>query len=709
MSAAPALGALGASEQENEPATEELQPMLHDLTVCLAAPTTALSAAGGQIGHRGAQGVFSSDVRVLCRAEVSVGGRPPETISDGPAGRGAHHFVSVLRHLGDRLPDTTVRLDRRRQVTPGVLDETLTVSSAATREVVTVVELVLATDFAGVEEVKQGWTRRPVPPRQAGATAQWCEDGLTVRVTTGDGPHPAVRLNEDSVVLSWQITVAPRSAVHLRWGVTVTDPDGSIAAAPDTAWWPAPVVRADDRRLAPLIRQSLDDLYGLRMVTRSRPGDVFLAAGSPWYLTLFGRDSLWAARMLLPLGAELAAGTLRTLAARQGGQAHPHTQEQPGRILHELRRSDLPDEGTARYLPAQYYGTVDATPLWVLLLHDAWRWGLPAAEVEPLLEHAVRALDWVVGAADPDGDGFLEYVGTAGSGLANQGWKDSGDSVRFGDGRIAEPPIALCEVQGYAYEAARRGAELLEAFGRTGTDRYHDWAEALRTRFRQHFWVTDGERAYPAMALDGAKARVDSLTSNVGHLLGTGLLDDAEAAQVVGLLAGPEMDSGYGLRTMSSAAGGYNPLSYHCGSVWPHDTAVVVTAMARAGYASAAAALLEGLLSAGAGFAGRLPELYSGERRAHSLRPVPYPAACRPQAWSAAAAVSLVEAILGLRPDVPAGRLRLAPARPSPVGRLRVEGLRIGAESVTVEVDGAGGVVEVTGTSLRVEIAEVSG
>ena len=220
---------------------------------------------------------------------------------------------------------------------------------------------------------------------------------------------------------------------------------------------------------------------------------------------------------------------------------------------------------------------------------------------------------------------LLLYVDSSGSGRANQGWKDSGDSVRFADGRIAEPPIALCEVQGYAYEAVRSGADLLEAFGRRGTDRYRAWADVLRSRFRDQFWVDDADGGHPPIALDGAKVRVDSLTSNVGHLLGTGLLDDAETARVVELLTSARMDSGYGLRTMSSAAGGYSPLNYHCGSVWPHDTAVVVMAMARSGHATEAAHLVEGLLSAGAAFAGRMPELFSGERRGHLLRPVPLP------------------------------------------------------------------------------------
>ncbi|MBA3523542.1 MAG: amylo-alpha-1,6-glucosidase, partial [Geodermatophilaceae bacterium] len=623
-----------------EPAPlRDLQPMLHALTVCLAAPTTVLGGTDGQIRHVGAQGAFHADVRVLSRAEVRVGGHEPEAVSDGPSGPGGHDFVALLRHLGDDTPDPTVRLDRRRAVTPGRIGERLTLSSTAVSTVSTEVELTLAADFAAVEEVKQGRRRMSTVPTVDGTRVAWSGPGPQVTLAFGPGtPVPRIVVQDGAAVLRWSVRVMPRGAVELEVDVVVTDTGGVVAPAPPTPWWPAPTVRADDRRLAPLLAQSLADLHGLRMVTRDHPDEVFVAAGSPWYLTLFGRDSLWAARMMLPFGTGLAGGTLRTLAARQGVRDDPLTQEQPGKILHELRRSDVGDASVGM-LPAQYFGTVDATPLWVLLLHDAWRWGLPADEVEPLVDNAVRALDWVLGDGDPDGDGFCEYVDDSGTGLANQGWKDSGDSVRFADGTLATPPIALCEVQGYAYAAARAGVDLLAAFGRDGR-RYAEWADALRVRFRDRFWVSvDGVR-YPAMALDGGgpgrqKRQVDSLTSNIGHLLGTGLLDENETSRVVSLLTGSDMDSGYGLRTMSGRAGGYSPLSYHCGSVWPHDTAIVVDGLARAGHASAAAGLIDGVLAAAGGFGYRVPELFSGEPRAQLLRPVPYPAACRPQAWSA--------------------------------------------------------------------------
>ncbi len=384
------------------------------------------------------------------------------------------------------------------------------------------------------------------------------------------------------------------------------------------------------------------------------------------------------------------AGTLRTLAARQGTAVDPATAEQPGKILHELRSTSLVLEEEGLALPPLYYGSVDATPLWVCLLHDAWRWGMPSDEVEALLPAAEAALAWMVSHGDADGDGFLEYVDETGHGLANQGWKDSGDSVQWRDGRLATGPIALCEVQGYAYEAAIGGAALLDAFGRPGGARWRAWADELAARFRKAFWVRTPEGSYPGIALDRDKAVVDTLTSNIGHLLGTGLLDADEERAVAQLLGSPQMDSGRGLRTMSSASAGYWPLRYHGGAVWPHDTAVVVAGLARGGFTAQAASLVDGLLEAGADFDGRMPELWSGDARTEAGRTVPYPAACRPQAWSAASSVALLSAVLGLRPDVPGGALGVHPLHPSPLGAIDASGLRLGRHPFQVSVDSAG-------------------
>ncbi|MEJ3744013.1 glycogen debranching N-terminal domain-containing protein [Actinomycetes bacterium KLBMP 9797] len=645
-----------------------LQPLLHDLAPVTAAPTAALGGADGQIRATGVQGVFHADTRVLAQALLRVDGREPEAIGYAPAGPGAARFVSLARWLGDPIPDPTVRIERLRRVVPGGLTEEIRISSTATVPVRCVVTLDVATDNAPIEVVKSGG---------GPATGDAVTVTVSPAVTVTASPAVTVTVSPER---RWEVDLPPRGATTLHWGLHAHHPAAVVAAPDGPVEWARPTVTADDRRLVRLLDQALDDLVTLRLVEPAGPADTFLGAGVPWFLTLFGRDSVWAARMLLPLGTELAGGTLRTLARRQGRRDDARTEEQPGKIMHELRGRELHLANRGITLPGTYYGTVDATPLWISLLHDAWRWGMPPAEVAALLPALSAALDWIMSFPD-----FVRYVDTTGRGLANQGWKDSGDAVRFRDGRRAEPPIALVEVQGYAYQAAVHGAALLDAFDRPGGDRLREYAAGLAARFRARFWV-DG---YPALALDRDGRPVDALTSNIGHLLGTGLLATPEEALVARALAAPAMSGGFGLRTMSADDGGFSPLSYHCGSIWAHDTAIVLFGLARSGFTDAAAALADGLLAAGETFGYRLPELYGGDDRGALGRPVPYPAACRPQAWSAAAAVVILQAALGLYPDVPAGRVELRPGL-APLGAVSAAGLRLGDALVNAAVDRSG-------------------
>ncbi|MEU1810725.1 amylo-alpha-1,6-glucosidase [Micromonospora aurantiaca (nom. illeg.)] len=667
-----------------------LQPLLHDLAGVVHAPTSALGDAAGQLRPHGVQGVFHADARVLSRAELRLDDREPEAIGRGAAGPHGARFVALARWLGDPTPDPTVRVERTRQAAARGLTEEIVVTSTAAEPLRTTVTVDLACDLAPIEQVKSGRAAVPLKAKTGGpGRVQWTADGLVVTVTGDGATVDAAGERAAGPRLSWPVTVAPGTCVTLRWQLTVTDPRAVVTAAPPGAGWAEPQVDADDRRLLRLLDRSLADLRGLRLTEPAHPEDVFLGAGVPWFLTLFGRDSLWAARMMLPLGTELAAGTLRVLARRQGTTIDPATGEQPGKILHELRRHEFTLDDRLR-LPPVYYGTVDATMLWVGLLHDAWRWGLPADQIEPLLPHLEAALRWLDEHADADGDGFVEYVDSTGHGLANQGWKDSGDAVRFRDGRLAAPPIVLAEVQGYAYQAATNGADLLDAFGRPGADRWRDYAGRLAERFRAAFWVDGRHGPQPALALDRDKRPVDSLTSNVGHLLGTGLLSDAESNQVAALLSTDAMAGGFGLRTMSTDDAGFSPLSYHCGSIWAHDTAIVLAGLARSGHRAAALLLADGLLSAAEAFDYRLPELYGGDDREMLGRPVPYPAACRPQAWSAAAAVLLLQAGLGVYPDVPNSRVELRPLAGAELGALSAANLRIAGAPVTVTVDHTG-------------------
>ena len=673
------------------------QPALHDLVTCLASPTTVLSARDGQLRGCGAHGAYVADVRVLSRAELTIEGAEPEPVASAAAGPDGAEFLAVLRSLGDDIPDPTVWVRRRRTARPTGCDETITLVNVTDTEVRAAVELALAGDLAEIETVKVGSQGPAAAFRPDGDGFALRTAGLTARIVAA-GADTAV--TADGARCRWSVAVPARGHTSVSWALQVRDSDAVVAPARRPSPFAPPTVTADDRRLAPLLTRAVEDLAALRMCTSDHPDDEFLAAGSPWYLTLFGRDSIWAARMMLPLGTELARGTLATLAARQGTARDPQTAEEPGKILHEIRRGDFSFGATS--LPPVYYGTVDATPLWVCLLADAWRWGLDDSTVEQLLPTVQRALSWMVDDGDADGDGFLEYVDRSGRGLANQGWKDSGDSLRFADGRIASGPVALAEVQGYAHEAALAGADLLDAFGRPGADRWRDHAAALARAFRERFWVSDDLGAYPAMALDGTKAPVDAPASNMGHLLASGMLTADESQAIADRLVHPTMSSGFGLRTMSAAAGGYSPLSYHCGSVWPHDTAIAIHGLVRAGFAEQAAVLAEGLLAAGAAFDGRLPELFGGFDRADYPVPVPYPAACRPQAWSAASAVVILQAFLGLQADVPGGVLRVAPSLR--LGGMAVTGLRVAGRDLRVSVTADGTAsAQVDGGALRVE------
>ncbi|MET4640217.1 glycogen debranching N-terminal domain-containing protein [Mycetocola sp. 2940] len=657
-----------------------LQPLLHNETVLLRAPIQAWSSPDGRIGRRPIHGIYLADVRLVSALTVTFGDARGEHIATVPRGASRAEFIALLRHLDDTEADPRVRMRQDRRVSIAGASETYVLESTLTTAVTTTVEVSLASDLATMEAVKSGRASAPVSIGVDGNSAAWGAGSVSV---TLNAPDSTVDVIGDSLSLHWEVTIPAKGSVSVGWSLDAVDTASVVAGVSTPAPWSVPEVRAADDRLTRWVAQALDDLDALRLTTVKDPSTEFLAAGSPWFFTLFGRDSLWAARFLLPLGTGIAADTLRVLAGLQGTQSVAATAEQPGKIMHELRREAL-HLGDGVTLPPLYYGTVDATPLWVCLLHDAWRWGMPDDEVRDLLPHVDRALDWMRDFGDADGDGLLEYVDETGHGLANQGWKDSGDSVQWRDGRLAEGPIALCEVQAYAYEAAMHGADLLEHFGVGDPAARRAWAAALRTRFHERFWVSDDHGSYPAIALDAHKQPVDTVTSNIGHLLGTGLLDADQAEEVAARLVSPELNSGFGLRTMSTASVGYWPLSYHGGSVWTHDTAIAIGGLVREGHHREAGELMRGLLAAASAFGYRMPELHSGDPAGAFSRPVPYPAACRPQAWSAAAAVAVLGAALGAEPA--GGSLSTHPGAMD--GPVAVSGLVFGGGPVAIDEAG---------------------
>jgi len=639
------------------PSSALSQPYLHNLVAAVSAPAMSLSARSGQIRRLGAEGLYVNDLRALSRLEVTVDGVEPVPLGYELCGGASNQFDSGLPP--DPGDGPAFVLARRRTLGPAGMVESFTVKSYGATARKLHIEVALACDLAAISTVKAGL-------RPADQPAIATRDGLAWEVPGQCSVRASASRLPDSVnaalgSLGWDIQVEPGQLVCLELAVELSEDEPRAAVLPPPpgagSALPTPEVGALDDRLRRWVELSVADANQLQVALPDGPAEVFLAAGAPWYLTLFGRDSIWAARMLLPVGTELALGTLRALARRQGRSLDPKTGEQPGKMLHEVRRQTNYDGTSAKLhtLPPVYYGTIDATPLWVCLLHDAWRWGLPEADVAPLLGPMRLCLDWLAGTV-LGGGGFVRYIDESGQGLANQGWKDSSDAIQSRDGRLARPPIALCEVQGYAHEAALAGAELLEAFEIDGAERWRQLAADLADRFRSHFWVTDEKGPYPALALQGDGTPVDSLSSNIGHLLGTGLLSPQESALVARRLGGPELNSGFGLRTLATSSLGYNPFSYHRGSVWPHDTTIAIRGLARTGGKEAqksASLLIEGLLSAAEAFDYRLPELYSGCENRGRRRPLPYPASCHPQAWTAASSIGVLAAQLGISPDMP--------------------------------------------------------
>ena len=622
------------------------QPFLHDLVVALAAPVQAWSHRDGAMADDGLCGVYVGDHRVLTgvSVELSNADGPVELAlltADTPGG-GRVSFVSVAR-IAAAGSDPVLTLTRTRTATASGVVEELTLASALETPLALDLRVSFVPDATPFSLIRAGLRR----------TDALARDGL--RWNRGEGTRAELNLPDadvadtDGVVRAdWRLTVPARGSATASWQLDAFDDAGPFVACT------APPLRTPSLVGAPpalerLVARSVADLNALRLAERADPERFFVAAGAPWYLTLFGRDSLLTARLFLAADPTLAVATLRTLAARQGRVVDADRAEAPGKILHEVRAEALDLTGGI-VLPPEYYGTIDATALWICLLGQAWRAGVDDATIASFMDPLLAALVWLDEHADADGDGFVEYYDESGHGLANQGWKDSPDSVRFADGTIAEGPIALAEVQGYAYAAARTASELLARFGRDEGERSRGealtaWADDLARRFRERFWVSDADGPYPALALDRNKRPVTGVASNMGHLLATGILDAGEERLVVRRLMDPRMFSGFGVRTLSSDNGGYWPLSYHVGSVWTHDTAMIIEGLLARGFDAEARRLAEGLLRASEGFGDQLPELFGGQPSDELFPPAAYPAACHPQAWAAASAITIAKAL----------------------------------------------------------------
>jgi glycogen debranching enzyme len=527
-------------------------------------------------------------------------------------------------------------------------------------------------------------------------------------------PEVAGFANAGWVRLAWRWTLAPGEARELGWIAWTEErpalgsrrpadgrpADAGAAAEPDEVLFPPPPrvdedsvsasyhawsrgfaeIRTDNELFNLAIARSAGDL---RLLINDGPGpdERYVAAGIPWFSTLFGRDSLIASFQALAVRPQLAVETLEVLAARQATEEDPERDAEPGKILHELRTGEMARTGETPHRP--YYGTVDATPLWLILLGATWDWTGDRALVDRLWPTALRALEWIDRWGDRDGDGFVEYQRRGARGLLNQGWKDSADCIRDRHGRLAVTPVALAEVQGYVYDAKRRMAALARVRGDVDlATRLEAEAEALRVRFEEAFWIED--QGYYAMAIDGEKRRADAIGSNAGHCLWSGIVAPDRAARVVERLMASDMFTGWGIRTYASGQAGYNPIGYHTGTVWPHDVSLIAAGFKRYGHHAEANRLVGRIFEASQHFADfRLPELFCGFDRDVSPVPVPYPVACSPQAWAAGSMFLFLETMLGLRPNAAGAELELArPELPDWLTKVTVSNLRVGEGDV---------------------------
>ena len=653
-------------------------------------------------------GLYDGDTRILSCSVLHIAGERPVILHSDPGGswRGVVQATNpeYRKDPGDkmggdeRILRQTVSIGRERTISDAYR-ERVEVQNHGPIAFDCDVEVEFDADFADIFEVR-GYARPtrgellPIEVTDDGGVVFGYTglDGVTVRTHVTFDPAPVVQPARDggggSVLARWAEPLKPGERRQISWTVRPTrepvlamvplDPDALDPAGAHADWLSKnSVIETDHELINQVVRRSLDDLCLLE--STDPEGDRFIAAGVPWFSTLFGRDALITSMQSIAFAPRLAVQTLEILGKRQATAVDAWRDAEPGKILHELRTGEMSRTGELPFAP--YYGSVDATPLWLMLLGETHDWTGDDGLVDRLWPNALAALDWIDKWGDRDGDGFVEYERRADTGLRNQGWKDSTDAIRWLDGSLAETPIALAEVQGYVFDAKRRMARLARRRGEPGfADKLEREALELQKRFAEHFRLPDGSIA---MALDAAKRPVDSAGSNAGHALWTGIVKTEDAAAVAAALGSSAMVSGWGLRTYAADQPGYNPIGYHTGTVWPHDTAIAAAGLRRYGFDEAADTLSSGMLAAAQHFpAFRLPELFCGFDRAAPGSPIAYPVACSPQAWAAGSALMLIRTMLGLEADAANNRLTLdRPILPAGLTKVVVRGIAIGDAS----------------------------
>jgi glycogen debranching enzyme len=643
------------------------------------------SSRNGDVEARDVDGLFYQDVRHLTEWHLRVDGRKVDPLSSRRIDYFSARVVGTAQDDDSSAASVSIRRDRF--VSEGV-HEDIVLENLSDEHQRVKLELLYESDFADVMEAEEGGNGegRSWQETAARSVTLWHEREGYTRGTR-------LAFNRSCTVTkkraAFKVELGPRKTWKLCVDITPIvdgkrkppmlrcdsfhDHAPKMRQSLDEWLDEAPYLDTEDATLGRTYRQSLLDLAALRV----RPDAVTIkwampGGGLPWFMTIFGRDSLVTSYEAMHVVPELAQATLEALAELQATEWDDWRDAQPGKILHELRRGTLAALGKIPHTP--YYGSHDSTILWLIVLDEYERWTGDTGFVRRMEPNARAALQWLEGPADLDGDGYVEYRKrtTSDKGLDNHCWKDSHNSILFADGRQADPPIAVCEHQGYAYDARMRTARLLREVWDDPDEasRLEEAAGKLKKRFNEDFW--NKKRGHFALALDKDKQQVDSLTSNIGHLLWSGIVDERRAAATVRRLLRDDMFSGWGIRTMSTEDAGYNPLEYHNGTVWPHDTALIAEGMRRYGFDDEAAAVCKTLVEAARAFTNQLPEVFAGFARDETDMPIEYPTALKPQSWAAAAPLLCVRTLLGL--DMVDGKRRSRPVRGHEFGKLALRG-----------------------------------
>ena len=653
----------------------------------LEGSTFMLSDAQGDVVEGTVGGLYHEDTRHLNRFVLTVNGTTPTVLTSREIDYYSAAFFTTNPDL-DGIAAKSLTIRRHRFVGDG-MRETIRVRNHLREPVEVELRLSCGADFADLFEVKgkefrkAGTTRREHDPERGVLGFEYKHE--VFRAATKVNPSIRGRIEGDDIV--WDLRIEALDEWHAGVEVLVhvddevKEPTHETFGEPERQAtkvlekWEAdvPQVAGGNDVVWHTIERSVIDLASLRLQACVQGNEFSLpAAGLPWFMAIFGRDTLITSYQSMWVGPELARGALVALAGLQGKEMDDFKDEEPGKILHEVRFGELATLGLKPHRP--YYGSIDSTPLWLIVLHEYWRWTGDDDTVRELEPNARRAIEWMERHGDLDGDGYLEYKTRSPQGLRTQCWKDSWNGILFSDGAVADVPVATCEVQGYAYDARLRLAELAAEVWDDAElgQRLRKDAQSLFDRFNEDFWIED-RGGYYAVGLDADKRQIDSMTSNMGHLLWSGIVPDDRAATVAGQLFAEGMWSGWGVRTMSWEDRGYNPIGYHIGTVWPHDNSIISAGLARYGMREEANRISSAMLEAAEYTDFRLPEVFAGYSREEAPFPVRYPTASSPQAWATAAPFLWSRVALGLEPE--ANGLTVDPLVPDALGEVRLKGI----------------------------------